>query len=148
MRHSRKMARTESAPCSMHGPIGGATSADRLVRPPFVVQAALLTESGLSCRGRFCSHAKGRDPDRIWRLEPRADALSTVHRVDQAPRVARLPCSRGRRRFRPIGSRQGLHPRWVKIRLTGAKIFPFDQIVEAHRFLESNDQVGKIIVTI
>jgi NADPH:quinone reductase-like Zn-dependent oxidoreductase len=29
-----------------------------------------------------------------------------------------------------------------------AKIFPFDQIVEAHRFLESNEQFGKIIVTV
>lgn len=29
-----------------------------------------------------------------------------------------------------------------------AKIFPFDQIVDAHRFLESNEQLGKIIVTI
>ncbi|MBK9078404.1 MAG: zinc-dependent alcohol dehydrogenase family protein [Hyphomicrobium sp.] len=29
-----------------------------------------------------------------------------------------------------------------------AKTFPFDQIVEAHRYLESNDQFGKIIVTV
>ncbi|TIR33853.1 MAG: NADPH:quinone reductase [Mesorhizobium sp.] len=29
-----------------------------------------------------------------------------------------------------------------------AKIFPFEQIVEAHRFLESNEQFGKIVVTI
>lgn len=29
-----------------------------------------------------------------------------------------------------------------------AKIFPFEQIVEAHRFLESNEQIGKIVVTI
>jgi NADPH:quinone reductase-like Zn-dependent oxidoreductase len=29
-----------------------------------------------------------------------------------------------------------------------AKTFRFDQIVEAHRFLESNQQFGKIIVTI
>lgn len=28
------------------------------------------------------------------------------------------------------------------------RIFPFDQIVEAHRFLESNEQFGKIVVTI
>lgn len=28
-----------------------------------------------------------------------------------------------------------------------AKVFPFDQIVEAHRYLESNDQFGKIVVT-
>lgn len=28
------------------------------------------------------------------------------------------------------------------------KIFPFNQIVEAHRFLESNEQFGKIVVTI
>ena len=28
------------------------------------------------------------------------------------------------------------------------KTFPFEQIVEAHRFLESNEQVGKIVVTI
>lgn len=29
-----------------------------------------------------------------------------------------------------------------------ARTFPFDQIVEAHRYLESNDQFGKIVVTI
>jgi NADPH2:quinone reductase len=29
-----------------------------------------------------------------------------------------------------------------------AKTFPLDRIVEAHRYLESNQQVGKIIVTI
>jgi NADPH:quinone reductase-like Zn-dependent oxidoreductase len=29
-----------------------------------------------------------------------------------------------------------------------AKTFPFDQIIKAHRFLESNDQFGKIIVTV
>jgi NADPH:quinone reductase-like Zn-dependent oxidoreductase len=28
-----------------------------------------------------------------------------------------------------------------------AKTFPLDDIVEAHRYLESNQQVGKIIVT-
>lgn len=28
-----------------------------------------------------------------------------------------------------------------------AKVFPFDQIVEAHHYLESNDQFGKIVVT-
>jgi NADPH:quinone reductase-like Zn-dependent oxidoreductase len=29
-----------------------------------------------------------------------------------------------------------------------AKSFPFDQIVEAHRFLESNEQFGKVVVTL
>ncbi len=29
-----------------------------------------------------------------------------------------------------------------------AKTFPFEQIVEAHRFLESNAQIGKIVVTV
>jgi NADPH:quinone reductase-like Zn-dependent oxidoreductase len=29
-----------------------------------------------------------------------------------------------------------------------AKVFPLDQIVEAHRFLESNQQIGKIVVTV
>jgi len=29
-----------------------------------------------------------------------------------------------------------------------AKTFPFDQIVEAHRYLESNDQIGKVVVTV
>jgi len=29
-----------------------------------------------------------------------------------------------------------------------AKTFPFDSIVEAHRYLESNDQIGKIVVTV
>jgi NADPH:quinone reductase-like Zn-dependent oxidoreductase len=29
-----------------------------------------------------------------------------------------------------------------------AKTFKFDQIVEAHRYLESNQQIGKIVVTV
>ncbi|HKH20520.1 MAG TPA: zinc-binding dehydrogenase, partial [Gammaproteobacteria bacterium] len=29
-----------------------------------------------------------------------------------------------------------------------AKTFPLEQIVEAHRFMESNQQIGKIVVTI
>jgi NADPH:quinone reductase-like Zn-dependent oxidoreductase len=29
-----------------------------------------------------------------------------------------------------------------------AKTFPLEQIVEAHRFLESNQQVGKVVVTV
>lgn len=28
------------------------------------------------------------------------------------------------------------------------KTFPLDQIVDAHRFLESNQQVGKVVVTV
>ena len=29
-----------------------------------------------------------------------------------------------------------------------ARVFPFDQMVEAHRYMESNEQVGKIVVTV
>nr|WP_261398114.1 zinc-binding dehydrogenase [Pseudomonas sp. DR48] len=29
-----------------------------------------------------------------------------------------------------------------------AKTFPFEQIVEAHRYVESNQQFGKIVVTV
>ncbi len=29
-----------------------------------------------------------------------------------------------------------------------ARTFPFDQIVEAHRYLESNQQIGKVVVTV
>ena len=29
-----------------------------------------------------------------------------------------------------------------------ARIFPFEEIVEAHRFLESGEQIGKIVVTL
>ncbi len=29
-----------------------------------------------------------------------------------------------------------------------AKTFPLEQIVEAHRYLESNQQIGKIVVTV
>ena len=29
-----------------------------------------------------------------------------------------------------------------------ARTFPLDQIVEAHRYLESNQQVGKVVVTV
>ncbi|RCS22146.1 NADPH:quinone reductase [Phyllobacterium salinisoli] len=41
---------------------------------------------------------------------------------------------------------EGLESRALKP--TIARIFPFDQIVEAHRFLESNEQLGKIVVTV
>jgi NADPH:quinone reductase-like Zn-dependent oxidoreductase len=29
-----------------------------------------------------------------------------------------------------------------------AKTFPFDQIVEANQYLESNQQIGKVVVTL
>jgi NADPH:quinone reductase-like Zn-dependent oxidoreductase len=29
-----------------------------------------------------------------------------------------------------------------------ARTFPFSQIVAAHRYLESNQQIGKIVVTV
>ena len=29
-----------------------------------------------------------------------------------------------------------------------ARTFPLDQVVEAHRYLESNQQVGKVVVTV
>jgi NADPH:quinone reductase-like Zn-dependent oxidoreductase len=29
-----------------------------------------------------------------------------------------------------------------------AKTFPLEQIVEAHRYLETNQQIGKIVVTV
>jgi NADPH:quinone reductase-like Zn-dependent oxidoreductase len=29
-----------------------------------------------------------------------------------------------------------------------ARTFPFDEIVEAHRFMEAGNQVGKIVVTV
>jgi NADPH:quinone reductase-like Zn-dependent oxidoreductase len=29
-----------------------------------------------------------------------------------------------------------------------AKTFPLEKIVEAHRFLESNQQIGKVVVTV
>jgi NADPH:quinone reductase len=35
-----------------------------------------------------------------------------------------------------------------KLRPVIAKTFPFDKIVDAHRFMESNEQIGKIIVTV
>jgi NADPH:quinone reductase-like Zn-dependent oxidoreductase len=31
---------------------------------------------------------------------------------------------------------------------TIAKTFPLDQIVDAHRYLESNQQIGKVVVTV
>ena len=35
-----------------------------------------------------------------------------------------------------------------KLKPVVAKTFPLDQIVEAHRYLESNQQIGKIVVTV
>ncbi len=41
---------------------------------------------------------------------------------------------------------EGLREGWLTPII--AKTFPFDQIVEAHRYLESNEQIGKVIVTV
>ncbi len=35
-----------------------------------------------------------------------------------------------------------------KLKPVVAKTFPLEQIVEAHRYLESNQQIGKIVVTV
>jgi NADPH:quinone reductase-like Zn-dependent oxidoreductase len=35
-----------------------------------------------------------------------------------------------------------------KLKPVIAKMFPFEQIVDAHRYLESNQQIGKIVVTV
>jgi NADPH:quinone reductase-like Zn-dependent oxidoreductase len=35
-----------------------------------------------------------------------------------------------------------------KLKLVVARTFTLDEIVEAHRFMESNQQVGKIVVTV
>ena len=35
-----------------------------------------------------------------------------------------------------------------KLKPVIAKTFPFEQIVEAHRYMESNQQIGKIVVTV
>ncbi|WP_438820986.1 zinc-binding dehydrogenase [Cupriavidus gilardii] len=37
---------------------------------------------------------------------------------------------------------------WRQLRPSMARIFAFDQIVEAHRFLESNQQFGKVVVRV
>jgi len=34
------------------------------------------------------------------------------------------------------------------VRGADSKTFPLDQIVAAHRFLDSNQQIGKIVVTV
>jgi NADPH:quinone reductase-like Zn-dependent oxidoreductase len=41
---------------------------------------------------------------------------------------------------------EGLRAGWLTPII--AKKFPFDQIVEAHRYLEGNEQIGKVIVTV
>jgi NADPH:quinone reductase-like Zn-dependent oxidoreductase len=35
-----------------------------------------------------------------------------------------------------------------KLKPVIAKTFPLSEIVEAHRYLESNQQIGKIVVTV
>ena len=41
---------------------------------------------------------------------------------------------------------EGLHAGWLTPVI--AKTFPFDKMVEAHRYLEGNEQIGKVIVTV
>ena len=35
-----------------------------------------------------------------------------------------------------------------KLKPVIARMFPFNEIIEAHRYLESNQQIGKIVVTV
>ena len=35
-----------------------------------------------------------------------------------------------------------------KLKPTVAMTFPFEQIAQAHRYMESNQQIGKIVVTL
>jgi NADPH:quinone reductase-like Zn-dependent oxidoreductase len=41
---------------------------------------------------------------------------------------------------------EGLRASWLKPII--AKTFSFDQIVESHRYLEANEQIGKVVVTV
>jgi NADPH:quinone reductase-like Zn-dependent oxidoreductase len=34
------------------------------------------------------------------------------------------------------------------LRLAVAKIFPFDEIVAAHRYIEAGEQIGKVVITV
>ena len=43
---------------------------------------------------------------------------------------------------------KGTSVRWVNPLALIARTFPLSQIVEAHRYLESNQQVGKVVVTV
>ena len=41
---------------------------------------------------------------------------------------------------------EGLREGWLTPII--AKTFPFDQIIDAHRYLEANEQIGKVVVTV
>ncbi|MHB8528145.1 MAG: zinc-binding dehydrogenase [Caulobacteraceae bacterium] len=111
-----------------------------------------LVEQGSPHRGRRTGH----------RAPPRQDAGHGPQ--CSHPRVWGTRGPRDRRRHRPRTgarpgppSRQGDRPLRTFVTdglASGAfkptidRTFPFDQIVEAHRYLEAGEQIGKIVVTV
>ena len=84
--------------------------------------------------------------------QPGADAAAAVRRPGQVGHDSRLrddgdhersrSAWNGRRQFVNDGLADG------SLKPLIAKTFPLDEIVEAHRYLESNQQIGKVVVTV
>jgi NADPH:quinone reductase-like Zn-dependent oxidoreductase len=97
------------------------------------------------------SPGRGRHPVHLWRIEWPADALPALARGIEGAEHSRLVASsiwNKPERFSRVKDviLQGLAAGHLKPAIS--RTFPLNQIVEAHRHLESNQQVGKFIVTV
>jgi NADPH:quinone reductase-like Zn-dependent oxidoreductase len=99
---------------------------------------------GESCRTR-------RDDHGIRRISLRADSLPLVRGSEQMAHHPRVHTFRNQCGSTTSRSRQ----KFVTDKLTDgtfkpliAKTFKLDEIVQAHRYMESNEQIGKIVVTV
>ena len=88
----------------------------------------------------------------LRRLEHRADSSAVIRRAGQ---VAHGPGLRDDGNHRRSASDCRRAKEFINggladgsLRPIVAKTFPFDQIVESHRYLESNQQFGKVVVTV
>jgi NADPH:quinone reductase-like Zn-dependent oxidoreductase len=87
----------------------------------------------------------GRPPNRMT-----SGANQSLIPVLPAYALARYPDN-----LSPDPERQGRAKKFIIDKLTDgtfkpviAKIFKLDEIVQAHRYMESNEQIGKIVVTV
>jgi NADPH:quinone reductase-like Zn-dependent oxidoreductase len=64
------------------------------------------------------------------------------------PTVAKLVAAMAERGILFLYGALSAEPTTLPLMDVLAKSFPFDQIVEAHRYMESNQQVGKIVVMV
>ena len=133
-----------------------ATDEQDLVKEVLGITAAKVPAS--------CSTPSAARPSRSWRrrrpagdfvplrcVEHGADAAAPVRSAEQVADDSRLcPVGDHGRPERLERAKEFVNEGLAEgsLKPIVAKTFPLEQIVEAHRFLESNQQIGKIVVTV